>query len=99
MNERDSGANHFGPPENPYAPPTAVTAGVLSESDVRLRAVTRRLRIRAELDAGKYPTGIKVADQELATVHLKRSPSHGDWNYRILPDRRKKQSTYFDAGP
>jgi hypothetical protein len=48
------------------------------------------LRIQAELDAGTYPTGIKVTDDELAAVNLKRAVFHGDWNYQILPTRRKK---------
>lgn len=47
------------------------------------------LRIKAELDSGLYPTGIKVTDAELAAVNLKRADFHGDWNYRILPTRRK----------
>ena len=47
------------------------------------------LRIKAELDSGLYPTGIKVTDDELAAVNLKRADFHGDWNYRILPARRK----------
>ena len=53
-------------------------------------ATTRGLKIKAELDDGTYPIGIKVSDQELATVHLKRSPFHGDWNYCVLPARRKR---------
>jgi len=53
-------------------------------------ATAEGLKIKAELDTGTYPIGIKVSDQELATVHLKRSQFHGDWNYRILPTRRKK---------
>jgi hypothetical protein len=51
------------------------------------------LKIKAELDSGTYPLGIKIADEELANVNLKPAPFHGDWNYRILPKRRKKQST------
>jgi len=53
-------------------------------------ATAEGLKIKAELDTGTYPIGIKVSDQELATVHLKRSQFHGDWNCRILPTRRKK---------
>jgi transposase len=53
-------------------------------------ATAQGLKIKAELDTGSYPTGIKVTDQELATVHLKCSQFHGDWNYCILPVRRKK---------
>lgn len=46
------------------------------------------LRIRAELDSGSYPTGIKVSDEELATLKIKRAKFHGDWNYALLPTRR-----------
>jgi hypothetical protein len=48
------------------------------------------LRIKAELDPKVYPLGIKVTDEELATVHIQPASFHGDWNYRILPQRRKK---------
>ena len=48
------------------------------------------LMIKAELDSGLYPTGIKVADDELAAVNLKRADFHGEWNYQILPARKKK---------
>ncbi len=47
------------------------------------------LEIRAELDRGSYPTGVAVADEELATVNLKRASFHGEWNYAIRPKRRK----------
>ena len=47
------------------------------------------LRIQAELDAGTYSTGIKVSDQELAAVNLKRAKFHGDWNYTLFPSRKK----------
>ena len=47
------------------------------------------LRIQAELDAGTYSTGIKVSDQELAAVNLKKAKFHGDWNYTLFPSRKK----------
>jgi hypothetical protein len=53
------------------------------------------LKIRAELDDGTYPTGIKVSDQELAAVNLKRDTFHGEWNYSILPPRKKKIVNLF----
>jgi hypothetical protein len=43
------------------------------------------LRVRAELDRGRYPLGIKVSDQELAAVPASRHTWHGEWNYTILP--------------
>ena len=43
------------------------------------------LTIKAELDENRYPTGIKVSDEDLAAVRIKREKFHGDWNYMILP--------------
>ncbi|MGH8565458.1 MAG: ISAzo13-like element transposase-related protein, partial [Gammaproteobacteria bacterium] len=48
------------------------------------------LKIQAELDKSHYPTGIRVSDEELAAVNLKRADFHGDWNYIILPTRTKR---------
>src|SRR5947199_9303235 len=47
------------------------------------------LRIRAELDSGQYPIGSKVTDAQLNALNLKHAEFHGDWNYAILPRRRK----------
>jgi len=43
------------------------------------------LRIAAELDNGEYPLGVKVEDAVLASINLKPSRFHGDWNYTIAP--------------
>ena len=43
------------------------------------------LHINAELDTGTYPIKIKVKDEELAAVRIKRAKFHGNWNYTILP--------------
>lgn len=48
------------------------------------------LKIRAELDRGQYRTGIKITDAELASLNLKPDSFHGDWNYMVLPTRKKK---------
>jgi hypothetical protein len=47
------------------------------------------LKIRAQLDNRKYPTGIKVTDDELAQVQIKKDDFHGEWNYQILPTQEK----------
>lgn len=47
------------------------------------------LKIRAGLDSGHYPTGITVTDEELAALNLKRADFHGEWNYKLLPLRKK----------
>lgn len=46
---------------------------------------TTGLKVRAELDKGVYPTGVKIPDTEFAAVHLKRERFHGEWNYSIRP--------------
>jgi Rhodopirellula transposase DDE domain len=43
------------------------------------------LTIKAALDENAYPTGIKVSDEALAAIRLKKDKFHGDWNYTILP--------------
>lgn len=43
------------------------------------------LIVRAALDTTEYETGIKVSDEELARVRLKRAEFHGEWNYAIHP--------------
>jgi hypothetical protein len=41
------------------------------------------LKVRAELDRGSYPTGVKVPDKDLAAVPLQPHDWHGDWNYTV----------------
>jgi hypothetical protein len=43
------------------------------------------LRVEAELDPNTYEKGIKVRDQEMELVRLKKDKFHGDWNYAIKP--------------
>jgi hypothetical protein len=43
------------------------------------------LQIRATLDENTYAPGIKVSDEELATLAIERNDFHGEWNYRLRP--------------
>jgi hypothetical protein len=44
------------------------------------------LRIEAQLDKNKYPTGIKVADKQMKELNLQPDDFHGkDWNYKLMP--------------
>ncbi len=43
------------------------------------------LKLRAEIDTAKYPKGITVSDQQVASIRLARDEFHGEWNYTILP--------------
>lgn len=61
---------------------------VSHEAIVNLIAATttrKGLKVRAELDSGQYPTGIKVTDEELETIRIVREDFHGEWNYSIVP--------------
>ena len=52
-----------------------------------IAATTTRkgLIVRAELDPTPYPKGVKVSDEEFATIRLARDEFHGEWNYVITP--------------
>jgi Rhodopirellula transposase DDE domain len=43
------------------------------------------LLVTAVKDSNTYPTGIKVSDEDLATLNIERETFHGDWNYTIRP--------------
>jgi hypothetical protein len=61
---------------------------VSHEAIVELIAATQTrsgLKVRAELDKGSYPLGVKISDRELAAVPLKRHDWHGEWNYTVAP--------------
>ncbi len=45
------------------------------------------LRVRSELDRGRYPAGVVVTDQQRAQIGLQRHRFHGEWNYTIHPKR------------
>ena len=49
---------------------------------------TKGLEVQAAIDETQYETGIKVTDAELAAVRLKKSDTHGQWNYSIKPRRK-----------
>lgn len=44
------------------------------------------LKVRAELDSNLYPKGIKVTDEEFASIRISRDEFHGEWNYSIMPN-------------
>jgi hypothetical protein len=43
------------------------------------------LKVHAEIDDRSYPAGIKVPDEEMDLINIRREPFHGEWNYEILP--------------
>jgi len=45
------------------------------------------LEIQAQLDENVYEKGIKVSDEEMSHLHLEKEAFHGEWNYKILPQK------------
>jgi hypothetical protein len=43
------------------------------------------LSIRAALDTGRYPAGIKVTDAQMKALALEKDSFHGEWNYSLKP--------------
>ena len=43
------------------------------------------LIVRAALDTNRYPTKIKVTDEQLSQLRLKAHEFHGEWNYTLVP--------------
>ena len=43
------------------------------------------LKVKCELDRGKYPTGRKFTDQDVKDINMVRHDFHGEWNYTISP--------------
>ena len=62
---------------------------------VSLIAATRTstgLKIRCRLDRRVYPNGIKVTDEQMASLKIERSDFHGDWNYTIWPSKSRRST-------
>ena len=47
------------------------------------------LRVRSDVDPGRYPNGVVVRDDQMAQIQLEPHAFHGDWNYTIRPRGKK----------
>ena len=43
------------------------------------------LTIRSDLDDNSYPLGVKVTDDQMEGLAIRRDPFHGEWNYTLEP--------------
>jgi hypothetical protein len=63
---------------------------------VQLIAATRTatgLAISCAIDAGRYPKGAKISDNQLAALNIKYDAFHPDWNYTILPQNHRRDAS------
>jgi Rhodopirellula transposase DDE domain len=45
------------------------------------------LKVYCEIDGNPYPKGVKVPDEEMIALNIKRHDFHGEWNYTVSPQR------------
>lgn len=45
------------------------------------------LEVQAQLDTNLYPTGTPVEDEQFNAIEIQRCRFHGEWNYRIKPQK------------
>ena len=43
------------------------------------------LTIRSDLDDNSYPLGVKVTDDQMESLAIRRNSFHGEWNYTLSP--------------
>jgi Rhodopirellula transposase DDE domain len=55
------------------------------------------LAVKSKLNSNTYPSGVKISDQQMSQLRLRRDQFRGDWNYSILP--RRSRHTYLLTGP
>lgn len=62
---------------------------------VNLIAATKTrqaLKVHCYLDRSKYPTELKVTDEQMAEILIRPASFHGEWNYSILPRKSPRGS-------
>jgi hypothetical protein len=50
------------------------------------------LKIRSELDSGRYEKGIEISDEEMKAMRLVEDKFHGEWNYVIKSRKRQHKN-------
>ena len=93
-----TGASHYNPVEHRLFGPISVNwAGTPLRSLPLLLACIRGtktqtgLRVKASLNRKQYKTKIKVSDQEMKSLNLKRHKVCPTWNYTIKPRQKALQ--------
>ncbi len=50
---------------------------------------THGLHIETSVDTHQYEKGITVSDQEMNALNIKKAKFHGEWNYKIRPQKNR----------
>ena len=43
------------------------------------------LNVKCGIDTNRYPAGVKVSEEDMASINIKPHEFHGEWNYTIAP--------------
>ena len=54
---------------------------------IRTTQTEQGLKVRAQLNQKKYTKGIKISDQQMDQISLKRYRVNPNWNYSIVPSK------------
>jgi hypothetical protein len=46
------------------------------------------LKVCCEIDANRYPKGVKVTDLKMRAIDITRDEFHGEWNHSISPNQQ-----------
>jgi hypothetical protein len=52
---------------------------------------TEGLHIETSVDTHEYEKGITVSDEEMNSLNIKKAKFHGEWNYKIRPQRNRAE--------
>lgn len=52
---------------------------------IALTKTAKGLKVNSKLDKVVYEKGIKISDEKLRKINIKKSEFHGEWNYKIKP--------------
>ena len=64
---------------------TATPVATTTAATTAATTTTAGLTVKSKLDTNVYPAGVRVSDQQMAELQLRRDRFHGDWNYSLLP--------------
>jgi transposase len=62
-----------------------LTSHEVAVSSIAATTTRTGLTVHAELDPGRYPTGVKISNAQLDALPLTRHDWHGNWNYTLAP--------------
>ena len=48
-------------------------------------------KVECVIDSHRYERGIEISDEEFEAINIKQHAFHGEWNYTIMPQSKRKR--------